>query len=282
MQSKSDEEFWIKYKRHLISLNQSPHTIRNKIQHAKRFGHILETRDARELLVLSKETRSHAMKSLSALAKYHGKYDIWLELIKRFQLKWEQRDSLDTFKRIFDNNDGNYTQMLTWVRDCIHRLPSEYGNIILFATLTGLRPDESIKALSLLKTESTDYIDHERMMLIHYRFPDMFLRVSKKAFVSIINKDLLEIGNATPMNITYSSVRKRLKKLNISMHLYYCRKVFATYLRNKGIEPEIIDLLQGRISDSVFVNHYYRPDINEIITKRIRPLLNELRTELKG
>jgi intergrase/recombinase len=159
-------------------------------------------------------------------------------------------------------------------------LPSDYGNIILFTTLTGLRPDEALKALSLLKEGSTEYIDCERMMLLHYRFPDMFLRVSKKAFVSIINKDLIEIGNATPMDITYSSVRKRLKGLNISMHLYYCRKVFATYLRNKGIEPEIIDLLQGRISDSVFVNHYYRPDINEIITKRIRPVLDELRREL--
>ena len=62
--------------------------------------------------------------------------------------------------------------------------------------------------------------------------------------------------------------------------MYFCRKVFATYLRNKGIEPEIIDLLQGRIGSTVFVNHYYRPDINEITTKRIRPLLNELRKEL--
>lgn len=31
---------------------------------------------------------------------------------------------------------------------------------------------------------------------------------------------------------------------------------------NKGIEPEIIDLLHGRIRISVFVNHYYQPDIN--------------------
>ena len=51
----------------------------------------------------------------------------------------------------------------------------------------------------------------------------------------------------------------------------YGRKIFATYLRNKGIEPEIIDLLQGRIGSSVFVNHYYRPDIKEIITKKIKP-----------
>jgi intergrase/recombinase len=60
------------------------------------------------------------------------------------------------------------------------------------------------------------------------------------------------------------------------MNMYYCRKVFATYLMNNGIEPEIIDLLQGRISSSVFVNHYYRPDINERIASKIRPALNSL------
>ena len=60
--------------------------------------------------------------------------------------------------------------------------------------------------------------------------------------------------------------------------MYY--KVFATYLRNKGIEPGIIDLLQGRISSSMFVNHYYRSDINEILTKRVRPVLDELRKEV--
>ena len=73
-----------------------------------------------------------------------------------------------------------------------------------------------------------------------------------------------------------------LKRKNIEMNMYYCRKVFATYLRNKGIEPEIIDLLQGRITSSVFVNHYYQPDINEIITKRIRPVLDELTKEMQN
>ena len=51
-------------------------------------------------------------------------------------------------------------------------------------------------------------------------------------------------------------------------------------IRDKELEPEIIDLLQGRISSSVFVNHYYRPDINEIISKRIRPVLDELTEEI--
>ena len=55
----------------------------------------------------------------------------------------------------------------------------------------------------------------------------------------------------------------------------YGRKIFATYLRNKGIEPEIIDLLQGRIPQSVFLRHYYRPNIEY---QRIGKIL----TDLKG
>jgi intergrase/recombinase len=66
------------------------------------------------------------------------------------------------------------------------------------------------------------------------------------------------------------------------MNMYYCHKVVVTFSQNKGIEPELIDMLQGRISSSVFVNHYYRSDINEIIAKRIRPVLEELRKELLG
>jgi hypothetical protein len=66
------------------------------------------------------------------------------------------------------------------------------------------------------------------------------------------------------------------------MNVYYCHKVFATYLRNKGIGPEIIDLLQGRISSFLFVNHHFIPDINKIITKRIRPVVDELSEGLQN
>jgi intergrase/recombinase len=56
----------------------------------------------------------------------------------------------------------------------------------------------------------------------------------------------------------------------------YCRKIFATYLRSKGIEQEVIDLLQGRIPKNIFVRHYYKPDIRSF--NRIRDILNELYT----
>lgn len=80
----------------------------------------------------------------------------------------------------------------------------------------------------------------------------------------------------------YYSVRRAFEQMWKNMNMYYCRKVFATYLRNKGKEPEIVDLLQGRISSSVLVNYYYRPDINEIITRRIRPVLIDWSNELRS
>ena len=133
----------------------------------------------------------------------------------------------------------------------------------------------------MIKNKESDYIDKDRGILKHYQFPYIFLRQTKNAYVSVINDHIIEIAKAAPMKERYLvGLRKRVIKKGYKMNMYYCRKVFATYLRNKGIEPEIIDLLQGRISSSVFVNHYYRPDINEIITKKIRPVLDELKKDL--
>ena len=151
---------------------------------------------------------------------------------------------------------------------------------MLFNTLTGLRPDESYNAINLIKNKPGEYVDKERMLLLHYRFPNVFLRVSKKAYLSIINKEILETAKITIGNLNYNSFRKKFKKCGLEINMYYCRKVFATYLRNNGIEREIIDLLQGRTPSSIFVNHYYRPDINEIITNKIKPVLDSLFREL--
>jgi hypothetical protein len=45
-----------------------------------------------------------------------------------------------------------FSNMNKWTKDSVNKLPKEYANIILFATLTGLRPDELYKAIDLIKT----------------------------------------------------------------------------------------------------------------------------------
>ncbi|MEZ5391267.1 MAG: integrase [Nitrososphaeraceae archaeon] len=60
-----------------------------------------------------------------------------------------------------------------------------------------------------------------------------------------------------------------IKRRNIPMHMNYCSKIFATYLRSNGIKQEIIDLLQGRIPKSIFVRHYYRPDLDSLESQKL-------------
>jgi hypothetical protein len=277
---------WNSYEEYLINLNKSKKEIQNKIGYGKTYSHILETGNAQELMKVSNGCRVHAMRALSTLSKYAGCYEEWMKIVKKHQLKWknENYNSLNTFKNIFgieNGTDQSLSQMMDWIKSGIHDLPDQVGKIILFNTLTGLRPEEAQKAIYLIKTKGSEYVNTEKGLLLHYLYPNIFFRTTKKCYISITTKFILELVNSIELKESYYyTVRSAFDKNGMKMNMYYCRKVFATYLRNKGIEPEIIDLLQGRISSSVFVNHYYRPDINQIITKRIRPVLEELTKEL--
>jgi intergrase/recombinase len=52
------------------------------------------------------------------------------------------------------------------------------------------------------------------------------------------------------------------------MNMHYCRKIYSSYLQQySGIESRIIDLLQGRMPNTVFVRHYFRPDLQQYTKK---------------
>ena len=91
---------------------------------------------------------------------------------------------------------------------------------------------------------------------------------------------LLDIARNSATLHSYTSLASGIKRdnSNYDIHTKYCRKIFATYLRTKGIEQEVIDLLQGRIPKNIFVRHYYKPDIGSF--NRIREMLNDLYTDI--
>lgn len=69
----------------------------------------------------------------------------------------------------------------------------------------------------------------------------------------MVNNSILQIAEKSGQ-YDYNALRCYHKRKNTSIHMNYCRKIFATYLRSNGIDQEIIDLLQGRISKSIFMN----------------------------
>ncbi|WP_148686440.1 hypothetical protein [Candidatus Nitrosocosmicus hydrocola] len=102
------------------------------------------------------------MKSLAALSKFSGSYDIWLELIKKHNLRWSNGNgALHTIKKIFDQNSSDIKSMIDWIRKVSAVLPEQYQNVLLFNTLTGRRPDEPQKAIWLIKTKESEYVDKE-------------------------------------------------------------------------------------------------------------------------
>ena len=63
------------------------------------------------------------------------------------------------------------------------------------------------------------------------------------------------------------------------MRMNYCRKIFGTHLRYCGIESEMVNLLEGRISPEIFVRHYWSPNMKQDI-ERIRKAIDSLADQL--
>lgn len=101
------------------------------------------------------------------------------------------------------------------------------------------------------------------------------MRRTKNAYISVMFEELFKAIDHSNF-ISYNSLRLALRRRNIKMNISICRKIFATFLRNEGVEQEMIDLLQGRIPKSVFVRHYYRPDMSKFdqISEKLTSLHN--------
>jgi intergrase/recombinase len=151
--------------------------------------------------------------------------------------------------------------MIDWVRESVKQFP-RFANILVFNTLTGLRPTEAVESFNLLSSSSKDYLSKDGKRLEHFRFPSIFIRRTKKAFISITNRQILDLIKKSKIEeLNYSKIRLTFQRNNKKCNMSYCRKIFATFLRNEGIESEMIDMLQGRIPNSIFVRHYYRPSL---------------------
>jgi intergrase/recombinase len=142
-------------------------------------------------------------------------------------------------------------------------LPSQYSMFLLFCILTGLRASECIEAVRLLNGhhQMTDYYSPQQSILQHYRFPQLFIRRTKAVYISIVNDKILSIAQSINPAPTLNSIKMAIKhRCHVSMRLKYCRKIYASFLRQQGgIQPEIIDMLQGRIGKNIFLRHYLTP-----------------------
>ena len=157
--------------------------------------------------------------------------------------------------------------MIGWLKEAIQVLPKSYSDFFVYCTLTGLRASEAIEFVKLLiygRTVNSYYYNPERQCLEHFRFPQIFLRRTKTAYISIVDDEIIEIAKSidkTPPS--YHGLKMVYRHTKLSMQMNYYRKIYASYLRQSGIETEIIDLLQCRVPKSAFARHYFRPSADQ-------------------
>jgi intergrase/recombinase len=211
------------------------------------------------------------MGALAALANFLGEKEQWKLIVSKYNLKWSGRNDLGDLVGLLYSN--RFDEMVTELKHALEKVPEDYANYFRFNVITGLRPSEAVKAVNMLRTNA-EYCNQELGLLEHFRYPREFIRNTKKAFISVVDPETIEVARATRV-LDYQGVRSEFRRRKLPFHMAYCRKIFATYMR-KHVDTELVDMLQGRIPTTVFAKHYNRPNQLSDLEK-VRANLPELR-----
>lgn len=64
------------------------------------------------------------------------------------------------------------------------------------------------------------------------------------------------------------------------MDMRLCRKIFASHLIiNEGIQPDVVDLLSGRVPQSIFTRHYLVPQNS--FKEKVLDAMEKLKQEIE-
>ncbi len=261
---------WYKFDEYLINAfhTRTQEEYRNN---AKRYWRVLATADASPLLGLSDCKRRHAMGSLAALANFTGEKERWKQIVSKYDLRWNGKNDIGDLVTLLYSN--RFDEMASELRTILESVPDDYANYYRFNVTTGLRPVEAVKAVNMLRI-NPEYFNKEVGLLEHFRYPREFIRNTKKAFISVVDEQTLEIAKST-RSLDYQGIRSEFRRRKLQFHMAYCRKLYATFMR-KRIDVELIDLLQGRVPTGVFAKFYNRPNYRDDLEK-VRGCLPELR-----
>jgi len=248
------------------------------LNYSKRFCHVLFNGEASELLRLSESVRKVVMASLSNLSKFLGVYSEWKRLVEGYGLKWSSGKSEDYLISRMAHTENN-ENVLEWVKQVKAKIP-KLSVFMDFMILSGLRLREAVNSYNLIidlarEGRLSEYYNFENEALEHYRFKSLFIRRSKKVFVSFIPERLIEeISKQEKLTLhQISNWVRRDKKLK--SRFPELREYYATVM-TKWLNQSEIDFLQGRISGSVFMRNYFNPALITDLHERVFKGLTEM------
>jgi intergrase/recombinase len=231
----------------------------------------------KKLSFIPETNRDNVTKSLIALSKFVGQHQQFKAQLSNYGIKTHKQNSIESFLRILRVSDSD---ILDWYEKAVAVLRPNERLYLKFCKFIGARQNEAIDSFNLIvqlakENKLSQYYNRELTCLMHFKYPELFLRGSKNIFISFVPESLVnEIANS--QTVTYPAIRKRLNHNHLNVRISELRDFYGTnLLQHHGILEQEVNLLQGRIPVSVFVRHYWSPQLSTLrdrIFKALEPL----------
>jgi len=267
-----------KWLRENFSYNYS----KDLLNYSKRFSYVLFSGEASSLHRLSGSVRRMAMASLSNLSKFLGVHGKWKRIVEAYGLKWSSGKAEDfLLSRMANTKDAD--SILDWVRQVKAKIP-QLSLFMNFMLLTGLRLKEAVNSWNLIvdlaeARRLSEYYDREKEVLEHYKFKKVFIRRSKKVFVSFVPERLIE-EISKQGKLTIYQINNWVRRDNkLKSRFGDLREFWATFMTRYLTTAEI-DFLQGRVGASIFMRNYFNPALITDLKERVFKGLAELQSRL--
>ena len=106
----------------------------------------------------------------------------------------------------------------------------------------------------------SEYYNEELQMLEHFRYKGIFIRGKKNVFFSFVPKEFVDTILRC-RTVSASSFKRRTIWHGFSSVFQGLRDYFTTFMVHHGLLQQEVDLLQGRIGRTLFMKHYFSPEI---------------------
>jgi len=236
-----------------------------------------------EIRTFSNGKKEHTLKALSLLSKWLGCHEYFKALVKNYGIKLSKRNNDDIIiSRLCRNT--NAEEIYQWIRETKKKIP-ELSDFLELMAITGLRLIEAIDCNNLVVKLSkeqrlSEYYNEKTEILEHYRFKELFIRNSKKVFISFVPKDLVQRIAEKGSIYDYERLTRKVEYWVGKRRFSDIRELHATILTKYLTQPEI-DFLQGRVSANVFMRNYFNPSLINDLKQRVFKGIAEIMQKIK-
>ena len=224
------------------------------------------------------------MQSLSALSKYAGCYEQYRQMIKAYDLRWAVNNDDVIIARLIKYSGGKGSANESDLFDRVKTIKQQIHEFISFMDFTletGLRLTEAITSYRLIVELSAqgklgEYYNAERNVLDHFRFKELFIRRTKKAFMSFVSNELIDTVRLSNLHPTKDVIERRIRRRKLKLCFSDLRELWASRSVKYLGQPEI-DFFAGTRFSIVFMRNYFNPAWIRDLKKRALKNAHELR-----